>query len=202
MSAWNIVWKSVQATPPRQYKCGYCGSIIAAETGFVSTENSGRQGLIYICHLCNNPTYFDPKQAQIPGPKIGRDVEHISDDLIQSMYDEARQCIAANCYTAAVMCCRKLLMHVAVEKGAERKNKTFAYYVEYLADEGYLPPDGKEWVDIIRDKGNEANHEIKIMDQDDAEVLIKFIELLLTICYEVPATAANIKAKAQEPQPG
>jgi hypothetical protein len=77
-------------------------------------------------------------------------------------------------------------MHIAVEKKAE-PGKSFLEYVEYLADKGYVPPDGKGWVDHIRTKGNEANHEIKIMSEADARDLIAFSEMLLKFVYEFPA---------------
>ena len=76
-------------------------------------------------------------------------------------------------------------MHVAVEKGA-KEGESFVSYVEYLAGQGYVPPDGKAWVDYIRQKGNEANHEIKVMNAQDAQALITFIEMLLKFVYEFP----------------
>ena len=76
-------------------------------------------------------------------------------------------------------------MNLAVGKNA-KVGETFAYYVSYLADEGYVPPDGKDWVDHIRRKGNEANHEIVSMSRDDAKDLIIFIEMLLKFMYEFP----------------
>ena len=94
--------------------------------------------------------------------------------------------MTVNSFTAAVLTCRKLLMHLAVEKGAPT-GKSFLEYVEYLSQMGYVPPDGKSWVDHIRRKGNEANHEIKIMSSDDAKDLIEFSEMLLKFVYEFPA---------------
>lgn len=76
-------------------------------------------------------------------------------------------------------------MHVAVEKGADA-GKQFLHYVEYLADNHYLPPDGREWVNHIRETGNEANHEIKLMSKDEGERLIGFTEMLLKFVYELP----------------
>ena len=35
-------------------------------------------------------------------------------------------------------------------------------------------------------KGNEANHEITLMDENDARDLIIFIEMLLKFIYEFP----------------
>ena len=77
-------------------------------------------------------------------------------------------------------------MHIAVSKGAE-ENKSFASYVDYLSDNNYVPPDAKAWIDHIRKKGNEANHDINIMPKEDAEELISFIEMLLKLIYEFPA---------------
>ena len=57
----------------------------------------------------------------------------------------------------------------------------------YLADNGYVPPNGRGWVDHIRKKGNEATHEIALMQQGDAEELISFVEMLLKFIYEFPA---------------
>ena len=76
-------------------------------------------------------------------------------------------------------------MNIAVQKKAS-KDLSFLEYVEHLSSQGYIPPDGKSWVDHIRKKGNEATHEIKLMDKDDAEDLIKFSEMLLKFIYEFP----------------
>jgi hypothetical protein len=76
-------------------------------------------------------------------------------------------------------------MHIAVEQGAP-EGKSFLAYVEFLSKEGFVPPHGKEWVDHIREKGNEANHEIVLMSQNDAIDLINFSEMLLKFIYEFP----------------
>ena len=41
-------------------------------------------------------------------------------------------------------------------------------------------------MDHIRKKGNEANHEIRLMKKADAEELISFSEMLLKFIYEFP----------------
>jgi len=77
-------------------------------------------------------------------------------------------------------------MNLAVSKGAGA-GESFLRYVEFLAASGFVPPDGKGWVDHIRDKGNEANHEVKIMSREEAEQLISFSEMLLKFVFEFPA---------------
>lgn len=84
-------------------------------------------------------------------------------------------------------------MNIAVSKGAKEGLK-FVEYVDYMASKGYIPPDGKDWVDHIRSKGNEATHEIAIMQREDAEDLITFIEALLRFIYEYPGMIAAKKA--------
>jgi hypothetical protein len=105
--------------------------------------------------------------------------------FIDGLYNEARQCASVGSYTSAVLTCRKILMHIAVEKGA-KEGESFIAYVEFLAAKGYIPPDGKGWVDYIRKKGNEANHEIKVMTQGHAQALIAFVEMLLKFIYDFP----------------
>lgn len=117
---------------------------------------------IYICHHCDNPTYFSYDGDRVPGSAFGGAVEHVPKQDVQPLYEEARNCMKVNAYTAAILCCRKLLMNIAVAQGAG-EGLSFAAYVDYLADQGYLPPNGKKWVSHIRKKGNEATHEIKIM---------------------------------------
>ena len=77
-------------------------------------------------------------------------------------------------------------MHIAVAKGAP-VGKNFIEYVEYLTANHYVPPDAKGWVDHIRTKGNEANHEIVISSKTDAQELISFLEMLLKVIFEFPA---------------
>ena len=153
---------------------------------------------IYVCHHCTCPTFFDSDEEQTPGVCHGNAVNGIDDAKVKDLYDEARRATGANCSTAAVLCCRKLLMHIAVAKGAEQ-NQTFKHYVEYLG-EHYIPKPTIEWVNHIKDKGNEANHEITIMKPDEAKGLLAFVEMLLKLIYEFPATMRNRQPPSDVPQ--
>ena len=83
-----------------------------------------------------------------------------------------------------------MLMNIAVEQGAKEGLK-FIEYVEYLASNGFIPPNGRVWVDHIRKKGNESTHEIAVMNQQDAEELVSFTEMLLKFIYEFPSRVPN-----------
>jgi len=176
------------------YFCGYCGERVASDQGYRATASIGGKtqyaGQICICPHCTEPTYLTKDGQQTPGAAFGGTVAHIPSEDVAALYNEARDCMKVNAFTASVMCCRKLLMHIAVSEGAEG-NKSFAHYVRYLAEEGHIPPKATVWVDRIRDKGNDANHEINLMERRDAEQLIKFSEMLMRIMYEYPAEVAD-----------
>ncbi len=76
-------------------------------------------------------------------------------------------------------------MNIAVAQGAP-EGKKFIEYVKHLADSGFVPPNGHGWVDHIRSKGNEATHEIALMEEKDAKDLISFCEMLLRFIFEFP----------------
>ncbi len=173
-------WRNLNSLSSKQFTCGHCGNIIATRHGF----SSDNQQFIYICSHCDQPTHFNAQGSQYPGVAPGNDVGHLPEELA-ALYKEARNCVASTSYTGAVLLCRKLLMNIGVSQGAE-DGKPFIHYVNYLADQGYIPPNGKGWVDHIRKKGNEATHEIALMSKSDSEDLIAFSEMLMKFIYEFP----------------
>jgi len=169
--------------------CGYCGESVAPNIGYKITyyNSSGVRtaAIIYKCPLCKNPIiYFNDYNETIPGAKYGREIKNLPAN-IETLYDECRTCYANQCYTSSQMIARTLLMHIAVEQGAE-EGLSFAKYVDYLDDKGYIPPNGKPWVDFIRKTGNVANHEIVIKEKEETEKVISFLSTLLLVIYEMP----------------
>lgn len=175
-------WQSTINIGARQFRCGHCGFNVANDKGY-HPDNGGNRRL-YICPNCDNPTFFDDKSRQFPGVAPGSEVSHLPADLGQ-LFREARNCCGVSAYTASVLASRKMLMNIGVQQGATEGLK-FIEYIEYLAKNGFIPPNGKTWVDHIRKKGNEATHEIALMTKADAEELISFTEMLLKFIYEFP----------------
>lgn len=167
---------------PRNYRCGWCDRDVGSRDGYYPQAVPGAASIV-ICPSCNRPSYFEG-QLQTPGPLPGRAVAKLPNG-VGSLYTEARRAIATGAFTAAVLAFRKLLMHLAVAEGAA-EGLSFMQYVEYLDAKGFVPPKGKGWVDHIRTKGNEANHEIVLMTKEDAERLCTFTEMLLRFMYEFP----------------
>jgi len=185
-----------QQIDPQSFQCGYCNNPVTSDRGYKiggHRDGSGNQvGGVYICPSCQGALFCDVQKNFYPKPTMGNAVQNLPPG-IAALYSEARACCGVGGYTAAVLSCRKILMHIAVDLGAEQ-NKSFMHYVEWMHDNHHIPPKGKTWVDHIRSKGNEANHEITIAKQSDAERLIKFTEMLLKVNYEFPGSLPKEQA--------
>ena len=179
-----ITWDKTLKLVSRNYVCAHCGNPLASEIGY-GGKTRFNPAYIYICHFCTRPTFFDIYGEQTPGAPFGYSISHIRDEKIEQLYEEARSCFSVNAYTASVMCCRKLLMNIAVHEGAE-EGKSFQEYVTYLETNNYIPPKGKIWADKIRIHGNEANHSIELKSVDDAQLILTFTAMLLRFIYEMP----------------
>ena len=74
-------------------------------------------------------------------------------------------------------------MNIAVKQGAD-EDKRFIEYINYLSEQGFIPPESREWIDHVRSNGNEATHEIILTSDTDANELLIFTEALLKFVYE------------------
>lgn len=177
-----MAWEGLKNIRNRPFQCGHCGFHVANDRGY--SKKTSKQ-IIYLCPNCDRPTFFDERGLQFPSTAPGYEVKNVPNELEQ-LYREARNCCSVSAFTASVLVSRKMLMNIAVVQGAQEGLK-FIQYVEFLANNGFIPPNGKGWVDHIRKKGNEATHEISLMVQADAEELISFTEMLLKFIYEFPS---------------
>lgn len=184
---YELNWQKIDSPTTRSYFCHFCGHKVASDKGwFATTRISNRLAYIFVCPSCKRPTFFDDDGKQVPAPRIGNAVKGITDKEVEALYNEARDCTMVGANTAAVLLSRKLLMNIAVHHGAQ-PGKTFIEYIDYLADNGFVPPNGRVWVDQIRKKGNEATHEIPQVTQQDAKQILTFVEMLLKFVYEFPS---------------
>lgn len=178
-------WQQTQSVDPSTWVCGFCTTKVHANTGYIANgSGGGSYGQIKIRPNCGAPSVFDPGMRVFPPSQPGDDVPYVPTELGR-LYDEARSSVVVGAFTGSVMLSRKMLMNIAVAQGAS-SGLSFVAYVEYLADKGFVPPNGKPWVDFIRQRGNEANREIAPMTEADARTLIVFVEMLLRFVYEFP----------------
>jgi hypothetical protein len=177
-------WSNPGNLSSKSFICGHCGAEVSSDKGYYANadRNSTASAVIMICHKCNKPNYIQSDGEQVPGPMIGEEVNNLPED-ISPLYNEVRRAYSVNAFTCSVLCARKILMHVAISKGAEEK-KNFEYYVDYVTDGDIVPKNMKSWIDRIRDAGNESNHELKSNTEEEASQIIEFLGMLLKLVYQ------------------
>lgn len=186
-------WRGDPHMRQNDFTCGYCNRHTSSNKGLMLYENHGYSEQhnnygVYVCTYCEMPSFLW-EDTQVPGRKFGNEILGIS-DTVSHLYDEARNSFSVNSYTAVLLVCRKLLMHIAVELEAE-PDKSFKYYVDYLSDNNYITSRSDKWVDAIRQYGNQKTHEVTIASREEAERIIKFVEMILKTNFEYPSMMEN-----------
>jgi hypothetical protein len=163
------------------FTCGHCGVAVSGVViAWLDKENTLIQWVH--CPSCAlGSTIIDGKA--FPGAAFGPEIQGLPQNVNES-YEEARRCMEVNALTAAELVCRKILMHVAVEKGA-KEGDSFVSYISYLEKNGYITPPMKPWVDIIRKHGNTSTHIIEPPSRERAESTVMFTAELLRLTYEM-----------------
>ena len=139
----DIDWQNTIKIKKVNYVCGYCGIFVGPSEGYESRTN---KNFIYICPNCLKPSYYMKTDSGgeliTPGAVFGDPVSNIPEIEVRDIYEEARKCMSTNCFTAAVLCCRKLLMNISVSQGA-KEDLNFVEYVKFLEDNNYIVPSAR-----------------------------------------------------------
>jgi len=136
-----------------------------------------------LCPSCGDASVITMGGEQCPAAIPGIELMGLPTDIADA-YCEARKCLGVSAFTACTMMCRKILMHVDVEKGAKAEQR-FEEYVDYLQAQGYISPTMKPWVDRIRKLGNEGAHDLEAPSSGAAESALAFAGELLRMVYEM-----------------
>lgn len=170
------------------FTCGHCGRQVAGlvlalardiETG--ATVNRWLQ-----CPHCHLPS-AECLGTVFPSAPFGAHLEGLPKE-VEDAYEEARRCYSVSAFTGAELLCRKVLMHVACDKGA-KEGETFASYIDHLCNQGYVTPSMKEWVSLIKNHGNASTHRLSPPDRGRAEGTLMFTVQLLRTVYEMASVA-------------
>lgn len=143
------------------YDCGYCGDGVSGAVVATKDEVKWLE-----CTTCGEGSVISGGRLS-PSFPVGPTLEGLPAEL-SAAYDEARRCMSVQSYTATELICRKILMHISVDKGA-KKGLSFADYLDHLKAAGYVTPPMMGWVDLIRTHGNQATHTIPSPDAKRAE---------------------------------
>jgi len=176
----NSAWRGVESLISKSFICWNCNNQVASYTGYRDHADTIKK--IYLCPHCEAPNAFDNNGTSVLSPLPGEEIIKLPSN-IKNVYDEIRKCMQSNCFTAAVMLMRKIIMNIAVHEKAD-ENLKFVQYIDYLYENGIVPKKSKSKAESVKDIGNSANHEIENRTQQEAQNCFEFIELLLKVNYE------------------
>ncbi|TES87991.1 MAG: DUF4145 domain-containing protein [Dehalococcoidia bacterium] len=175
------------------YTCGHCNTKVS---GIVVSVYETPLGTVkwVLCTDCGYGSVLNDGSLY-PSMLFGPIIEGLPQE-VKEAYQEARNCMSVRAYTACELLCRKILMHVSVEKGAKEK-ETFASYLTFLSEQGYITPPMTKWVSLIREHGGKATHLIEKPEKKRAESTLMFTAELLRLIYEMEHMASQYIAKTQ-----
>jgi len=141
-----------------EFVCGHCHTKVSgAVIAYCGADPDGLTRWL-LCPECNKGSVVDRSGKISPGTLFGPSLIGLP-PRINEAYEQARRSMSVSAFTGCELICRKILMHVAVEKGA-KEGESFAGYLAFLEQQGYVTPPMKPWVEVIRRHGNQATHEL------------------------------------------
>ena len=164
------------------YTCGHCKMKVNGKViGAISSSDGNIKWLL--CTNCDDGSIISKNNMLLPSTPFGPDIQGLPSEILAA-YDEARGCYSIKAYTSCELMCRKILMHVGVDKGYA-EGKPFVEYIDYIESKNYITPIMKPWVDLIREHGNSSTHKLMPPDAERSESTLMFTAELLKIVYEM-----------------
>lgn len=164
-----------------QTVCPHCGHQTVAAV-VARTINEAPLVAWLRCPGCNQG-FVDNGSIISPSPLPGVPIEGLPAE-VEAAYQEARRTAGVNAYTSCELMCRKILMHIAVDKGAD-EGKSFVEYLNYIETTGYATPPMRPWLDLIRQHGNVSTHRLAAATEERAMNTLTFTAQLLRLVYEM-----------------
>ena len=177
----------------QDYTCGHCERSVG---GLVIAYTVETQIVWLLCPSCGHGS-VQHGNTILPSLLSVPQVEGLPSDICQ-VYDEARKSFAVEAYTGCELLCRKILMGVAVDRGAA-EDKSFEHYVDYLKDNGHITASLKDMADIIRRNGNQSTHKIGQPDPERAEYTMGFTAQVLRSIYEIESQFSKYQGNQASP---
>jgi len=162
--------------------CGSCSLAVAAD--IVAGASDGSSTAWLRCPNCGEGSVKTRYGNVFPTAPPGAQIAGLPDD-VAGAWREARISHAVGAYTSSEIMCRKILMHVAVDVAGSPVGRSFVQYVEDLSGAGYIMTGLRGTVDLIRTRGNIANHELIATTQQESLVTLVITEHLLEGIYEL-----------------
>lgn len=186
-------WSSTEGQGARSFICGWCRHQVGSDLGWctiLTRDEKIEHVEVRVCVGCGYPNILigtDLWPRQMPPLPANHAVPGLPDD-IGTIYQEMRAAQAARLCNSVVLLARKLLLHIARDKGmAPQKGGEFQACVEFLTDS--VLPALKTGTEILTDHlkrlGNTASHERRVFDEGEADFALQCANSTLCLVYDV-----------------
>jgi Domain of unknown function (DUF4145) len=159
------------------------------------------------CNACGMPLIVrDNGTLVFPVPQPGPVSDHVPEPM-RSDVREAKQCIAAGAWNAAVVMARRALQCAVVEQGAPTGREWPLWtQIKWMDDNRKITVQQREWADAARWVGNHGAHDtepyvpegkpvITDVSEDDARATLELVEHLFDAIYVAGHLAREQLAK-------
>lgn len=168
-----------------RYACGHCGKDVG---GAAVCYQVFPLAIWLRCPNCFNGSVWSGEGLYPPSLSSSRaytmDVAGLPDNIAH-VYHEARKAISVQMHTSCELLCRKILVAVAVDKGAKGKTtRNHKTCIRYLVRKGHVAGLETGMASFVRLAGNQSTHEIRSPSLDRAEQTLKFTAMVLKRMYD------------------
>lgn len=148
----------------------------------------GREWWIGVCNACQQPCLvLERGLCVFPQPLPNPTDPNVPKDLAGDL-DEAKMCLATQCYRACAAMARRCIQNACIVKGATSTD--LVSQIKDLTKSGVITKDVEEWATVVRWVGNDAAHPGKDpVTKEDAEDVLKLAEQFLHVIFVTPAIA-------------
>ena len=179
---------------PEAWRTGVqCSGCDSRQHAVVARVDAAKEPIAWLRCVSCGAGHVERAGALHPSAQVLGEPSNLPADE-SAVWSDIRGCLGIRAWGAAVLLCRKLLLHAAVSAGLPAKNSkdyapTFIEAIKHLESEGFITSRMRPWVDRIKDVGNEATHEIPAITEEQAMDVARFTEQLLRLVYELTAMA-------------
>lgn len=118
--------------------------------------------------------------GSLPAPRVSG-----MPPTLEGAWEEVLLSGQAGAWTASELMCRKILMHVAVDKFKAPEGEAFTVYVKALDEAHFFPKMLQPLLDGIRERGNRATHDVAASPERQAIKTIQITHHVLRTIYEL-----------------
>ena len=186
-------------------KCPHCNaSHVQANQRFRDQFKAGVDNVLWDVVRCQNPTCTKLVLAVLGASGVQKIYPSANFELDESIniaaeiredFQEAGNCLGADCYKASMVMSRRALQRCLKENGCTQRNLVNA--IDHALEHNILRPAFRPIAEEIREYGNLGAHpddeQLSNVTRENAQQILDFVRLIIHDFYEVPAAAVKLR---------